>query len=473
MNMLIFFFAPTEDALPITQEEEKDLLGDDDNENNHVASVAPVAVPAQSTPPAVVVREEVRHVEKVEITENVEPPIKTSPTTRASLRRTTSVANTNSSPVKATPAATNRSPIKKQVEPSPPPPIASNKSDSVKVPETKTVDEQKKAAQPVVAVAVAPVESEVEHETAASDSCATDLPASDYEGHGTPPVQHHSQDTQSSSQMTPDGSSYDLEDEDEVNERRNPKTCSERIVEPPPAMISDQTPRPHPYNQRQHPHARQQGAPYPPYRPPNNQQYPPQYRPMPPNHIRPGPGRPMPFGGPNAAGGPPMYGPRGNRMPGIPPHNQRPPLMPPHQMPPGNRPPFGVYPNAPMPPMRGNMPPQHRFPPGAGPGPGFPPMRPGPGPAGNNMMMRPMPQRMPMQQPQPQPQPQPHPLPVGPAQLMGVTPNAVSLLPKRKVLINPNFKGGVQAATSKLFVSQASLNLERYDTNVSFEFQIN
>lgn len=428
------FYAFT-DSIPlkISQEQEKDLLGEEDLDNDddldndvNQADSTPSVVSTPNTPP---VQEEKTN----SIVEHVEP-IKTSPATRASLRRAAAASCTAALP--KTPPATKASLTKKHIET--PQSSCSDTSDLVKIQESSSTDDPRSQT-----------ESDVESVTTASHTDSLErtptTTISDMGSESTPI--HQSQETQSSSQMTPDEISFELEDDsDELNERTNPKTCIERAIEPPVATSGPESGRP-PY---QPVFNRQQGgpfsnrghypAPYHPYRTPGNEnfnpQFPPQFRP-PPNHMRPG-GRPMlPAFGPGAGG--PMHP---YRMPpahtGMP--HPRLPLPHPNQLPPGaSRPPYGIYPNAggPMP-LRGGSPPfgaagTHRFPPG----PGFPPRaRP---PPGGNMLMHPA------QRP---PQLQPHAMPVN---VIGVTPLPQPQLPKiaRKVLINPNFKGGVQAATSK------------------------
>lgn len=421
------------------------MLGDDDLNNdddqkspaNHlVASTPSVASPPRSTP----VHRENAKPEPVD-------PVKSSPSTRASVRRTASGSTALPKPS----PAVRKSPAKNVVDTTTPQSNISDTSDLVKIHDSSTEElrsQTESEAEPTVGSASL---AESVFQTPTTSSII-----SDGGSEATPTSQ--SQDTKSSTQ-TPDDVGFDLEDDsDEMNERTNPKTCIERAIDPPSTSSGSDSGRPH----HQSGYNRHQGGPYPnsrghypgpyhPYRTPSNEnfnpQYPPQFRP-PPNHLRPG-GRPM---HPAAAFGPGGGGPMHQfRMPpaGHPgmPHNQRLPMLPqqrPGQLPPGaSRPPFGIYANSggPMP-MRGATPPfnvggpgapPHRFPPG----PGFPPhARP---PSNNNMMMHPG-QRMPPQQ-----QP-PHAMP---ANVVGAAPISQPVLPKRKVLINPNFKGGVQAATSE------------------------
>lgn len=271
-----------------------------------------------------------------------------------------------------------------------------------------------------------------------------------------------SQDTQSSSQLTSDETSFDNElnydeldadDSDEDSERRNPKTCVERSVDPPvgPTGANPSEPgrqqQPGPFNRPQRggghfPNMRGRfPPPYHPYRTPGNEnfnpQFHPQYRP-PQNHMM--GGRPMhppgPFGGP-------MH-PYARMRPGMP-LNQRLPMPPPphgpqlHPNHPGAGPPFGFNPGGP-----GQMPPR------AGPGPfggpqRFPPRPRADGPNSAGGFRHPM-HGAPLLPPQQQP-PLHNNAVAGSAPIP--QPPQLPTISGRKVLINPNFKGGVQAATSK------------------------
>lgn len=204
-----------------------------------------------------------------------------SPATRASLRRAASIKS---------PPASKSSPTKRLNDT--PQSSGSSRSDLVKLHESGTDELRTPIGSD--AGSIAP-NSQTDHVEKTPIDTHSDV------GSESTPISH-SQETQSSSQLTSDEIIFDLEeDSEELNERTNPKTCIERAVEP--VHTATVTESGQSYNRQ--PYNRQQGgqfpnvrghypAPYHPYRAPGNEnfnpQYPPQFRP--PHQMRPG-GRPM------------------------------------------------------------------------------------------------------------------------------------------------------------------------------------
>lgn len=246
---------------------------------------------------------------------------------------------------------------------------------------------------------------------------------------------------------------FDADDSDDFRERRNPKTCVERET---PHSLED-TSKPKNFSQFQR--NRHPRGPVPRLNNPmypgggNNDNF--NQQPFMLQQYRGGPRRPMVPGPPNDFMRNPnmgmMRGPGPHRMPmhGMPPHPnrlqgppnvglphqrmQRPPFQTQQMFNPGMPPQGMMRPRIPVPnahPMMPQNQPFGQFPPQAHPGNVRPSMPP------NTSM--PITQVMNVATAIPNQPPQlPLPLPIGGS---------------RKVLINPNFKGGVQAATSKLKV---------------------
>ncbi|XP_055326621.1 histone-lysine N-methyltransferase, H3 lysine-79 specific [Sitodiplosis mosellana] len=240
---------------------------------------------------------------------------------------------------------------------------------------------------------------------------------------------------------------YDPDDSEDVRERRNPKTTNER--EMPHQFEDNSKPKNFSQNYQRNRHIRpqmpRQNHPYGgPGGPDFNPQFMPQFR---------GARRPMlPNSQPEFMRGHTISMMRGppNHMqrmpPGMQPHPSRMPVGPGHLGPPHqrlSRPPFqtgpGMFGNNPGMPPQGMIRP--RVPPNAH---QMMPQRPPFGPY--SQPNHPANMRLPMNPSMP-----PHVQPMNPAIPAQSLPLPLLNAP-RKVLINPNFKGGVQAATNQLML---------------------
>lgn len=467
----IFLFYLFVESVPvkISQEQEKDLLGEE-----NVLEVKPTVRPEQiaagsnqhqqPAPEVQISKLSIESTAHAERTERKTPAKQIN--TRASAKRSSVAAPTN---LPAVPAAAP--PIEAPLIEPPSietPPVEALKPEPTKkqlfeAPKPRAYSETEKETDSVQ-LSSDDTRSHIESDAESTVAIAIDN-LDQLSEYSEPTRIIQSQDTQSSSQLTSDETSFDNElnydeldadDSDEDSERRNPKTCVERSVDPPPTGANPSDPgrqqQPGPFNRPQRggghfPNMRGRfPPPYHPYRTPGNEnfnpQFHPQYRP-PQNHMM--GGRPMhppgPFGGP-------MH-PYARMRPGMP-LNQRLPMPPPphggpqlhpnqmHQHPPGAGPPFGFNPGGPGP-----------MPPRGGPGPfgapqRFPPRPRAEGPNSAGGFRHPM-HGAPLLPPQQQP-------PLHNSAGAGSAPiPQPPQLPtiSRKVLINPNFKGGVQAATSK------------------------
>lgn len=278
------------------------------------------------------------------------------------------------------------------------------------------------------------------------------LEVSDRDTQSETTIEQSQETIESSSQKAPDDLEADDSDDGSERRYRNRKLCVEREQNQPDESNRSYSHGPQHYQ-------RNRGGPN------FNQNT---------RHL--GPRGPHPYRNSGENYGPPNFMNQfglmnrhpGNMMQPRPPHNRMPQMQQSHQpgQPPMNRlPPPQMMPQ-PMPPQGIRMQRPIFFPNAGPPPPNGPNFHPAP-PFGNNQrMIRPMPQQMhqfppfPPQNPNNMiaprpihpPQPPIHNQNINPTfgvRPIGPTPVIAPTLPARKVLLNPNFKGGVQAATSK------------------------